>query len=723
MEPNASFKLAVKAILLDSQSRCLLLRRSPANRSVVGQWEWPGGKVDPGEEFADAVVRETREECGLEVALTGVGGVTSFEMPVGQIVLLCMEVRRTGGEICLSHEHDDFAWVPLAQLPRYALTEPAREFMHDYPGGKKPNMNPDNASESLTRPELASQLSDADWVAMHVPRYAHAAPAYAEYESFLKTVLKELTAKVAPLAIVETRAKRMASFAEKILRKRQAYQDPRDPLPPDPLIRLTDLCGGRVVCQTAEQVRAVCQLIENAFVVDWANSEDVSQRLKPAEFGYRSVHYIVQPEPERLRNTGVNTPVPRILLGFAPEELGAHAAAIPLKCEIQVRTLLEHASSDLGHDTIYKTELKIPDRIKRQYAALAAVLEGADREIERLLMTLAEFRSNYGAWHERGQVEKEIAHARVLLGLPDDRLATSHKVSIALRAARLALSIGRHELAVTILEPHTGQHHPGLHRVLGQALVELHWHEPHHPVFERGRHHLEQATESSLTDAETLSLRAECAAHLDDDVEARRLFALAVEADGAEPLTLARYLEFETAHSGNDNPLRLASPMIRAGIVRAQRQIEARANLASAWSAIAVFHLFLGEPFPALDALAQVIRLCEKSTQDAVAKSAHPCAAGRALLRLRDTVRRLRCLRERLEGFDWFERLVLLALATKMGDQRARAELLGLATWAADPAEKHFSADQRTVFFAGGCSTEVEPSMASFRPQLQRACS
>ncbi len=132
MEPNASFKLAVKAILLDSQSRCLLLRRSPANRSFVGQWEWPGGKVDPGEEFADAVVRETREECGLEVALTGVGGVTSFEMPVGQIVLLCMEVRRTGGEICLSHEHDDFAWVPLAQLPRYALTEPAREFMHDY---------------------------------------------------------------------------------------------------------------------------------------------------------------------------------------------------------------------------------------------------------------------------------------------------------------------------------------------------------------------------------------------------------------------------------------------------------------------------------------------------------------------------------------------------------------------------------------------------------------
>jgi 8-oxo-dGTP diphosphatase len=105
-EPNTSFRLAVKAIHLDPQGRCLLLRRSPVNRSFVGPWEWPGGKVDEGEDFARAVVRETREECDLEVALTGVGGVTSFTMPVGQIVLLCMEVRPTGGEMRLSPEHE-----------------------------------------------------------------------------------------------------------------------------------------------------------------------------------------------------------------------------------------------------------------------------------------------------------------------------------------------------------------------------------------------------------------------------------------------------------------------------------------------------------------------------------------------------------------------------------------------------------------------------------------
>jgi ADP-ribose pyrophosphatase YjhB (NUDIX family) len=48
------FRLAVKAVVIDDANRCLLLRRSAANKNFVGCWEWPGGKVDPGEDFASA---------------------------------------------------------------------------------------------------------------------------------------------------------------------------------------------------------------------------------------------------------------------------------------------------------------------------------------------------------------------------------------------------------------------------------------------------------------------------------------------------------------------------------------------------------------------------------------------------------------------------------------------------------------------------------------------
>ena len=113
---NKPFKLSVKAIILDKQQRCLLIRRSPANHSFVGKWEWPGGKVDDGEDFADAVVRETHEETSLKIKIIGLVGATQFEMPKLNVVLLCMEARLKSGKVQLSDEHDDFAWVTLGEL-------------------------------------------------------------------------------------------------------------------------------------------------------------------------------------------------------------------------------------------------------------------------------------------------------------------------------------------------------------------------------------------------------------------------------------------------------------------------------------------------------------------------------------------------------------------------------------------------------------------------------
>ena len=130
------FSLAVKAIILDAGGRCLLVRRSIANLHFVGMWEWPGGKVDPGEDFASAVIRETREETSLEVEITGLAGATHFEMPKVNVVLLCMETRIVGGEIKLSDEHDQFMWVPLSELSRWPVPEQIAKFMLQYAKSK-----------------------------------------------------------------------------------------------------------------------------------------------------------------------------------------------------------------------------------------------------------------------------------------------------------------------------------------------------------------------------------------------------------------------------------------------------------------------------------------------------------------------------------------------------------------------------------------------------------
>jgi 8-oxo-dGTP diphosphatase len=126
------FSLAVKAVIFDARGQCLLIRRSPHNRNFVGKWEWPGGKVDDGEAFATALLRETREETSLEIEITGLAGATQFEMATVVVVLLCMEARLTGSEVKLSDEHDDFAWVPLDELGLKPLPTQVSDFMQAY---------------------------------------------------------------------------------------------------------------------------------------------------------------------------------------------------------------------------------------------------------------------------------------------------------------------------------------------------------------------------------------------------------------------------------------------------------------------------------------------------------------------------------------------------------------------------------------------------------------
>jgi len=82
MGPSAGVALA----LVDVEGRWLVSRRAPG-RNFAGLWEFPGGKIEPGETPAQAAVREVAEETGLEVSpLGGLGQVTTEHN--GQTIVL-----------------------------------------------------------------------------------------------------------------------------------------------------------------------------------------------------------------------------------------------------------------------------------------------------------------------------------------------------------------------------------------------------------------------------------------------------------------------------------------------------------------------------------------------------------------------------------------------------------------------------------------------------------
>lgn len=567
-----------------------------------------------------------------------------------------------------------------------------------------PGMDYASGIPALDDPAVAAKLDDQAWVKLHVPRFDQLLPCYLAYEKFLNDLLKEFCRRVAPLAIVQARAKGVPSFADKILRKRKAYTDPTNPLPPDPLVRLTDLCGGRVITQTSAQVKAIRRLIEQCFDIDWPNSDDASTRLKTTEFGYRTINYIVKVNPEKLASAGFAIAVPPDILGPVRPE---NPSPRPLKAEIQVRTLLEHAYADIGHDLTYKTEVKVPDRIHRSFSAIAAILETADQQFERLVDSLDDFKSNFGAYHSRQQVEEEIARHRVVLANTPDNVAQ------AVRIGQLALAVGNYEQAIEVLSPYRTRDHQGVQQTLGTALAKRHWDTPRSREFREGRDFLDAACRHGEKDAELLCSLAECWAHGDNEDKAGEFFRQALAVDAAEPRSLCRYLEFQVRRSSSDTVVRLAEPMIRNAIQRCHLQIEGRVNLPNAWSCLAVARLLVGEPFGALDALAHLLDLCERPADGVVR---HPCAAGRAVARLLGTLSHLRCIKEKLDGFDWFERATLLGMAVRIGDAEAVDELRAKAAWGA--GQPHFKADERILILSGGCAPEIESFMPVFQKEL-----
>ncbi|EYF01436.1 8-oxo-dGTP diphosphatase MutT [Chondromyces apiculatus] len=86
----------VAAGILIEHGRVLLTQRKKGAH-LEGAWEFPGGKVEPSEDPRDALVRELREEVGIEAAVGDVVEVTFHRYPAKAVLLLFYRVERRAG--------------------------------------------------------------------------------------------------------------------------------------------------------------------------------------------------------------------------------------------------------------------------------------------------------------------------------------------------------------------------------------------------------------------------------------------------------------------------------------------------------------------------------------------------------------------------------------------------------------------------------------------------
>lgn len=208
------------------------------------------------------------------------------------------------------------------------------------------------------------------------------------------------------------RVKEIESFLEKATGMRKSYEDP--------LSEITDQVGVRFVVLLLSDMDIVGTAISSCddWDIEKARDIDFERDRDPHYFDYQSDHWVVRPLVDVVHQ---NQKIPR---GTA--------------CEIQVRTLLQHAYAELAHPTIYKPRLRTNSRIIRSIAKTAALVETTDEvfrdvsdKIKNASASLDLIYENANDWYfshiENGQGKRtqNVAAMRILDAYSKDLLETN----------------------------------------------------------------------------------------------------------------------------------------------------------------------------------------------------------------------------------------------------------------------------------------------------------
>lgn len=117
------------AVMLRDDGQAFLLAQRPQGKVYAGYWEFPGGKVEPGESIRQALVRELQEELGITVTAASPWLTRQFTYPHATVRLNFWRVTAWDGEIGITAplEHSAVAWQRCGHSPTVAPILPAND--------------------------------------------------------------------------------------------------------------------------------------------------------------------------------------------------------------------------------------------------------------------------------------------------------------------------------------------------------------------------------------------------------------------------------------------------------------------------------------------------------------------------------------------------------------------------------------------------------------------
>lgn len=165
------------------------------------------------------------------------------------------------------------------------------------------------------------------------------------------------------------------------VRNRDYYKNPYE--------EITDKAAVRFVVLLTSQLKKASEYVENSDHWSYVKSREFDDWKKndPRMFDYQSAHYIVNcKEAFKVGNQVIEKGTP---------------------CEIQLRTLMQHAYAELAHDTVYKTHVKTEAEVIRSFAKSMALMETTDELLCNAKSALDKASSNINKWKAVIRVESE----------------------------------------------------------------------------------------------------------------------------------------------------------------------------------------------------------------------------------------------------------------------------------------------------------------------------
>lgn len=121
-------QLLVTAAIIKKDGAYLLTQRPP-DKHNGNRWEFPGGKVDFGEEPRDCLAREIKEELGITITVGELFDVSSHVYQEEKHVILLAFLCNYGSGIIQKHDIQNYAWVSPKEFSSYDITEADRPFI------------------------------------------------------------------------------------------------------------------------------------------------------------------------------------------------------------------------------------------------------------------------------------------------------------------------------------------------------------------------------------------------------------------------------------------------------------------------------------------------------------------------------------------------------------------------------------------------------------------